>query len=126
MNLLFILIMQESFVNFKNLLSRNIIQIQNKKLEKVVERYKFYFITKNSDYIQDHNIIHNLKKSDVIIISHITEQKANNKFFIISFRNTMILIDQSLQIILQDILSFNANSSICFYQIQKIFSLKKG
>lgn len=93
---------------------------------KIIQKYQFYFISKdNRDILQEKEIKDHFKQSNEIIINKYCECEdinPENCFIIISFEKTVISVEENSLTILQNFLNSKQNVSICFLNdIKKIF-----
>ena len=98
--------------------SENQIQIKlrasKEKLNKVLQKYSFYHITEINDLNFSHPLVQNIQESAIIMINQCKEKHGDDEFFIIGFRNSLIIIKQTLISILKPLFSFNQYSVIYF------------
>lgn len=88
------------------------------KLNAILKDYSFYFVSDENFNISLYlNTYQNLIESDVLIADLFISQKQEEKFYILGFKNTVIIIKGSLSII-QSIFSLISKASI--YYLSKI------
>lgn len=93
------------FANFNELVDK----LLNKKNYRFLSDYEFCFVTSNIDFSRNGKIFTNIKQSKIIIIDHF-----ESKYFIISFKKTLIVIGQLDISYLRELLSYNPELTICF------------
>lgn len=110
--------MQESISELKSLLQNS--KILNAKLNNVISEYSFFELSNNFNFDKNNQIIKNFKESKVIIIDEI--EKELNKYFIISFKKTLVFVNQNSASLINLLFSNNSNLSICFLSdIKQVF-----
>ena len=112
--------MSSKFQSFRDFRDNPGFRTLNEKLKKVVDNYTFLEISEKTESELNLNIANNIKESKVIIISHYKEN--DDFYFVLSFKRTILVINQSRIKILQTFLSEKEKLEICFLSnTKKIF-----
>ncbi|KAK8872100.1 hypothetical protein M9Y10_007859 [Tritrichomonas musculus] len=108
--------MIQAFFDFQNHVKEQNIRIKNEILNDIIRNYSFIHFFEKIDLnsIQNKNIITNIKESRAIVIN----QDRNFQYFFICFKNTLIIIEQSLLSLLDDVFMQNPNLFV-FYLFEK-------
>ena len=87
----------------------------NKRLNEVIKNYQLFYVQENLEFDQKEIIFQNFKDSKIAIINQVKETTSNdeNKFLIICFKNSIIMINQASLIFLLDL--FNSNLELTIY-----------
>ena len=92
------------------------INAYKQKIKKIISSFSLHFIlSEDEDIISNSTLIQNLKESSVLVIKY-NENDQNENFFIICFKNTILIIYQSLLKTYQAFFSNNPNLSIYFLE----------
>ena len=89
--------------------------------------YKFLYYSNINDFQLTQLVIQNIKDSKVVIIDHVKEcyEQPNDLYFIIGFKNTIIVIIKDLvSSILNQLFSYNENIEMCFLTSKKYVFLQ--
>lgn len=112
---------------FKDHIENNIVKIANPQLNELVKNYFFIHISESFVFHHHEIIYQNIKESKFAIIKKCknTSENSDDQFFIIGFKQTIIIINQSLLFMLQDFFSTNKNLTIYFLSnVKEIFNQK--
>ena len=100
-------LMNNKFQGLINSLNINKVELANRKLDKVVKNYSFYYISNQLSENENQLFIDMIQNSKIIIVDHNKE----NLHFIIGFYNTIIVIKDSFLNIMKSIFSKNIQIS---------------
>lgn len=91
-------------------------KLVSNKLNKIIQEYSFIEVTKQSDLDQNLQILENIKKSNVIIISQleIDITTTKNIYIVLSFERTLLFIEKSLKKLITYFFSKKENPKIFF------------
>lgn len=110
--------MIKNLIDLKELFKSGDFNFMKSRFKDVFQNYNFYYISQNSTIriTEKHNINQNIANSKVIIIdqSNDLNKKMEAIHLIISFEQTLILLEQSSLAFLYDILTTNSQLSVCF------------
>ena len=112
--------MIENILKIPQLIKNNKISFSQHEFIKVFENYSFYAITNNISLKEEEErkIIQNIKESQIIIFSQSEglNEETENKYLILGFEKTLIILDQSTASIsfLLKLVSINSEISVCF------------
>lgn len=108
--------MFSSFNNFKKTL-QSTFKIANRKLMNLIQSYSFFLVCSEKDLYLDNEIIQNIQNSPEVIISYLKldNQINDNRYLIISFKKTLIIIEPSYLNILYELFSSESQLIICFF-----------
>ena len=87
------------------------IRSTNDKLNKVIKKYFLHHYNEPFNIIQNQIIIHNIRESKFMIINNCIDQQ-KNIYFIIGFKNTLMIINLSLIQNLKPLFSYNKELKI--------------
>ncbi|KAK8898261.1 hypothetical protein M9Y10_000539 [Tritrichomonas musculus] len=108
--------MEENFQNISKFLNEETISFVNKKLNPLIQGYNFFFVQEM--FISDKNqgIFQNLNESEVAIIDVYEDVDSNDgdRYFIIGFKKTIILIKEFSLAFLHELFSNALNLNIYF------------
>ena len=90
------------------------IKINHEHLDSVIHKYTFLHVKMQSDVDNNKIIYQNISSSNVVIINQYEEKDPDIIYFIIGFRNTIIIIEESQFLILQPLFSTKKCLKICF------------
>ena len=96
-------------------------QTSNTKLKEVVDSYIFIEISEKNESELILNFSDNINESKVIIISHYEEHEKEKEYlyFVVSFKQTILVINEEQFKIIQIFLSRKAKLEICFLSSTK-------
>lgn len=97
------------------------IKINHEHLDSVIHKYTFLHVKMQSDVDNNKIIYQNISSSNVVIINRYEEKDPDIIYFIIGFKNTIIIIEESQFLILQPLFSTKKCLKICF--LPRIFDL---
>ena len=110
--------MLDSFGELKKHIQNKTDIFIDKMLVETIYQYNFNLITDNSFFKQndEQTIYDNIKKSKFITIDQnkLLNQKTNDKYYIIGFEKTIIILNESSLYFLQALLTINSELSVCF------------
>lgn len=106
--------MLKNLLEFNKLLRKGAIEIANSKISKIIKEYSFYNITEKCNI--DLNFAQDLKDSKVIIIDQFSDNSpdVSGDYFILSFKKTLVFVDQQSISLIKRLLSINPDVSLCF------------
>ena len=105
--------MNLQFLEFYDGIRKNVIQILNKKLNMIIGNYDFINVTNEINFGENKQIFKNIKESKIILVNQIEQ------YFIIGFKKTIILIEQSTLNYLKNLLLFKEELKIIFLSNSK-------
>ena len=110
--------MINNLLKLHNFFNYDEISFNNRAFNKVVKSYLFVLISNNISLPKDtdEKIKQNIKNSKIITIdqSEILNKEMNQRYFIVGFEKTLILLEQSLLFYLSTLISENTELFICF------------
>ena len=105
------------FLEFVDLLRNNKINFKKNELNNVIQNYTFYHISKNKNNENEMKKINlNITNSMIIMIDQSKEldSETNERYVILGFEKTIILLKISMLSVLRFILIANPQLKICF------------
>ena len=101
---------------FHCIFTKQKIKVINKHIDKVISEYSFLYISSDHGDNFKEKIVQNMIDSKVIIINQFENKigDGKNKYFIIGFKHTIIVIKQMSITFISDLFSNNSNLIICF------------
>ena len=101
--------MRSKLNEIQKLLSSENRRIMSDKLHRAAHDYIIRLISENFYYDQNEQVYQNFQKSKTIIVNHYEdrESKATDLYFIISFKKTILLVNQSQLKFIYPLLSSN-------------------
>lgn len=105
--------MINNFMRFVDYLNENNFKIGNQKLDRIVKSFTFVHISQEINIGTDEKIFSNFKESNVAIVNQFSEN-TNTLLFIICFKQTIIIIEQTKIHLLDTLISFNPNLNFYF------------
>ena len=101
---------------FHCIFTKQKIKVINKHIDKVISEYSFLYISSDHGDNFKEKIVQNMIDSKVIIINQFENKigDGKNKYFIIGFKRTIIVIKQMSITFISDLFSNNSNLIICF------------
>lgn len=99
-----------SILDFKCYFDGESIKILNKKLKIAIQNYSFIHVT--NEFNNNNEINQNIKESQIMIVNSYEENDV--QFFVIGFKKTIIIIEQTKLHYLRDLLLYNKAILICF------------
>lgn len=107
-----------NFSKFKNLMNDYSIKFMKNAFADIIQTYNFYYLSRNISFSENESQIiqQNIKNSKLIIVDQNEKlnNESNDKYLIIGFDKTKIILQQSSISFLCRILACNPSLSICF------------
>ncbi|KAK8841493.1 hypothetical protein M9Y10_027112 [Tritrichomonas musculus] len=117
--------MIENFFAIYDGFKNNTIKALNKNFDKIIKKYTFLNIFQQFDKKQNYDLFQNYIESAAVIIAQNrpSRQHIDDKYFIITFKNTIIIIKQDSLSFLNPLFQGNPNLTICFLsEVKDIFN----
>lgn len=115
------LLMINDFLVFKSCLENNNIKVANIILDQVLKKYTLLQFSENFDISNMRDIYQNMKESKEIIINEFKDENQHEKqtYFVICFKETIIIFEHSYKSYLQNFLSNKQDLIIHFLSDSK-------
>ena len=103
--------MQAPILEIVQLLKKEKIQINNKSLNEILKNFSFLHVSENLIIQEENNnIVQNIKDSKLLVF----DKTDDGNYWIICFKNTIIITNQSNLFYLNELFSQNLNLKICY------------